>query len=293
MTPYVRELQVAVRAALAAGEIIREYYAHGSIAVETKSDASPVTAADRDANAVIVKTLQAEFPDDYLLSEELPDATERLSRSRVWIIDPLDGTRDFVQRTGHFAVHVGLAVDGKPVVGAVYVVADDVMYSASIGGGAWCTLDIAKEARGGTRLHVSTRTEQLRFGQSRTNPHPALAPFFAKALPASSVVGKGASLKFMAIADGSLDAAIYPGTGEHEWDTCAPEIILREAGGRLTDLDGNDFIYNQPELTHPRGSLATNGVSHDRLLELIRENLENGVEPLFQRSLKMGSDPIS
>jgi 3'(2'), 5'-bisphosphate nucleotidase len=278
---YQRELQIAVRAALAAGEVIREHYARGSIAVETKSDNSPVTAADRDANAVIVRTLGDAFPADYLLSEELPDATERLSRSRVWIIDPLDGTRDFVQRTDHFAVHVGLAVDGKAVVGAVYVPVHDVMYSASIGGGAWCTQDIAKEARGGSRLHVSARTgtttstgatEQLRFGVSRTNPHPALAPFFARLTPAPSVVGKGASLKFMAIAEGSLDAAIYPGTSEHEWDTCAPEVILREAGGRMTDLDGAELVYNQPHLDHPRGSLATNGVCHDRLLELVREN---------------------
>ncbi|CAN5894163.1 hypothetical protein BH11MYX2_BH11MYX2_33340 [soil metagenome] len=272
---FQRELQVAVRAACAAGEVILEHYARGPIAVETKSDDTPVTAADREANDAIVKVLRAEFPDDYLLSEELPDATERLTRSRVWIVDPLDGTRDFVQRTDDFAVHVGLAVDGKAVVGAVLVPVADLLYSASVGGGAWRTEDVLKEARGGTRVHVSTRTslDELRVGVSRLAPHPSLSPFFAATGLAPRVVRMGASVKFMAIAEGRLDAVINASTSEHEWDTCAPEVILREAGGVMTDRDGAPFVYNQPRLDHPRGSVATNGMCHEELLQLIRERL--------------------
>ncbi|HEY4182044.1 MAG TPA: 3'(2'),5'-bisphosphate nucleotidase CysQ [Kofleriaceae bacterium] len=272
---YERELQIAVRAACAAGEVILQHYARGAIAVETKADDTPVTAADRDANAAIVRVLRDAFPDDYLLSEELPDATERLSRSRVWIIDPLDGTRDFVQRTDQFAVHVGLAVDGRAVVGAVLVPVADILYSASVGGGAWRTDDVLKEARGGTRVHVSKRPslDELRVGVSRLAPHPSLSAFLAATGLAPRVVPMGASLKFMAIAEGQLDAAINASTSEHEWDTCAPEVILREAGGVITDRDGAELVYNQPRLDHPRGSVATNGACHAALLQLIRERL--------------------
>jgi 3'(2'), 5'-bisphosphate nucleotidase len=262
---FERELEVAERAARAAAAVILQHYARGAIAVETKSDATPVTAADRDANAAIVAVLRAEFPADTILSEELPDTDARLTASRVWIIDPLDGTRDFVARTDEFAVHVGLAVDGRAVVGAVHVPVANALYCARVGGGAWRTTTSRE------RIHVSTTAalDTIRLGVSRLNPHPSLAPFFAATGLAPRVVGMGASVKFMAIAEGRLDATINASTSEFEWDTCAPEVILREAGGRLTDRDGADFVYNRPRLDHPRGSLATNGMCHDLLLRLI------------------------
>ena len=99
MSEFARELEVAALAAREAGAVILAYYARGSIAVDTKSDASPVTAADRDANRVIVDRLRAAFPGDAVLSEELPDDGSRRGKRRVWIVDPLDGTRDFIART--------------------------------------------------------------------------------------------------------------------------------------------------------------------------------------------------
>nr|MBA3453697.1 3'(2'),5'-bisphosphate nucleotidase CysQ [Deltaproteobacteria bacterium] len=112
---YSSELETAIRAARAAGSVIADYYARGSVQVDLKADASPVTQADRDADVVIAEVIRAAFPADAILSEETPDDHARLSRSRVWIVDPLDGTRDFVGRTDDFAVHVALAVDGVPV----------------------------------------------------------------------------------------------------------------------------------------------------------------------------------
>lgn len=267
---YARELEVAERAARAAGAVLVHRYAQGSIAVETKADHTPVTVADREANDAITAILRAEFPDDHLLSEEAPDVATRLAASRVWIVDPLDGTRDFVARTDEFAVHVGLAVDGQPVVGAVYVPVAGASYVAALGSGAWRT-----DAQGRQRIHVSetTTASELRVGISRLNPHAALAPFLAAAGLAANAVPMGASVKFMAVAEGRLDAVVNASASEQEWDSCAPEVILREAGGTLTDRDGRDFRYNQPVLAHPRGSVASNGACHSLLLALIRDHL--------------------
>ena len=107
---------MAAEAARDAGRAILRRYSQGAIAVETKLDNSPVTIADREANAVILAALTAAFPDDAILSEESPDNRRRLGKARVWIVDPLDGTRDFVARTGDFCVHVGLAVEGIATV---------------------------------------------------------------------------------------------------------------------------------------------------------------------------------
>src|SRR6185295_7654657 len=117
---------------IAGGQIVAAHYARGELAVESKADRSPVTQADRDASARIVDLLRAALPGDAVLSEELPDDAARLACRRVWIVDPLDGTRDFVARTGQFSVHVGLAVDGEPVVGAVYQPVTEVLFSARV-----------------------------------------------------------------------------------------------------------------------------------------------------------------
>lgn len=268
--PYRTELATAERAALAAGEIIAAHYARGPIAVETKSDDSPVTQADRDANARIVEILGAAFPDDAILSEELPDDAARLGRRRVWIVDPLDGTRDFVARTGQFSVHVGLAVDGEAVVGAVYQPVPNLLHAASAGGGAWRVDGAAR-----SRLQVSTTAEiaALRIGTSRLNATSRIARFLADVGLEGRAVPMGASTKHMAVCSGELDAAINLSPGETEWDTCAPEVVIREAGGMFTDGDGAPFRYNQRDLGHYRGSIASNPRAHAALVRLLAPHL--------------------
>jgi 3'(2'), 5'-bisphosphate nucleotidase len=263
---YGQELQVAEVAARAAGEIIARHYAAGPLAVEHKADDSPVTAADRDANAAILEILQRAFPADAILSEETPDDPTRLAASRVWIVDPLDGTRDFVQRTDDFAVHVGLSVDGEAVVGAVYLPVKGALYAAARGGGAW-------REQGGVRtpLRVSSTAARadVKIGISRH----FLSDKLRAALDAGAIANRvpiGASVKHMAVSAGELDAVINLSSGELEWDTCAPEVVIREAGGRYTDGDGAPFRYNQPDPTHRRGSIASNGACHDTLIDLVR-----------------------
>lgn len=264
------ELAIAERAARAGGEVVAAHYARGPIAVETKADRSPVTEADRAAGAAIAGVLRAAFPGDWILSEEDADDLARLERRRVWIVDPLDGTRDFVARTDQFSIHVALAVDGAAVVGAVYLPVPDAMYAAAAGGGAWRT-------RGGARARIAvSRTREigaLRLGTSRLNATSRLGQFLAASGLGERAVPTGASVKHMALAEGALDACVNLSPGEQEWDTCAPEVVLREAGGRFTDGDGRPFRYNQRELGHHRGSVASNGACHDALLELVRPHL--------------------
>jgi 3'(2'),5'-bisphosphate nucleotidase len=257
MAELEHAVEVAVQAAREAGSVILRHYKQGG-AVDLKADASPVTRADLEANDVILAILRAAFPDDGIRSEE--GGGERTSH-RVWIVDPLDGTRDFVAGTDEFCVHVGLAIDGRPVVGAVYQPVADAMYYAYYGAGAWRVENDRK-----TRLQVSQRERALRVGISRLN----LSDRLAQSLAGFEVHRMGASTKHMLLAAGGLDAVINVSHGENEWDTCAPEVILREAGGELTDVSGARFVYNQPDPCHPRGSIASNGVCHAALIELVR-----------------------
>jgi 3'(2'), 5'-bisphosphate nucleotidase len=267
---YADELAVAERAARGAGELVATYYERGPIAADEKPDGSPVTEADRAAGAWIAAVLRAAFPGDWILSEEDADDPARLHRRRVWIVDPLDGTRDFVARTGQFSVHVGLAVDGAAVVGAVYQPVSATMYAAAANGGAWRT-----RGRERARLAVSSAREPaaLRVGTTRLNATSRLSRFLADTGLDARSVAMGASVKHMAMTEGALDACVNLSPGEQEWDTCAPEVVIREAGGAFTDGDGRPFRYNQPDLGHYRGSIASNGACHGALVELLRPYL--------------------
>lgn len=277
---FTRELEIAARTAREAGAVILGYYARGSIAVDTKSDASPVTAADRDANAVIVGRLRAAFPDDAVLSEELPDDGSRHGKQRVWIVDPLDGTRDFIARTDEFCVHIGLAVAGVPVVGAVFQPTAGALYLAAAGAGAFVESD---GGRIPLRVPAHVPPDGLRVGVTRTAATGRLRTFLKETDLAARAVSMGASTKLMALARGDLDAVVNLSPGEQDWDTCAPDAILREAGGTYTDTTGSAFVYNGADVTHRRGSLAAGPAAHALMLKLVapyaRFDAEGGSVP--------------
>jgi 3'(2'),5'-bisphosphate nucleotidase len=268
-----RELAAARRAARRAGQLIMRHYAHAPVGVESKDDGSPVSRADREADAAIRETLRAAFPDDAILSEEHPDEPSRLDRARVWIVDPLDGTRDFLARSGDFCVHVALAADGRPAVSAVHHPTADALYYAVRGAGASC-----RRGRATERLRVSTASAlgAFRVGVSRQNLPPALVRFLETHGLASRAVAAGASVKYLALARGDLDAVVTLTGGEKEWDTCAPELLVTEAGGVVTDGDGQPLRYNQRDLGRPRGIVASNGAVHGELLRLVRPFLPPG-----------------
>jgi len=265
MPTFAAELDAARDAARSAGEVIRRHYERGPIEAELKADDSPVTRADLDADAAILGLLGRRFPGDAILSEERTDDAARLTRERVWIVDPLDGTRDFVARTGDFAVHVGLAVGGRPALGVVYQPIGDRLYWATAGGGAWVREDGSER-----RLAVSTcdALDRARAGVTRLAADDNLARFLADSGLAPRTRPIGASIKMLAVARGETEISVCLHGREKEWDTLAPSIVVTEAGGRVTDVDGADFVYNHADVAHRRGILMTNGRVHDAVLAL-------------------------
>ena len=266
---YARELDIAEQAARAAAAVISSYYRRDGVRVEIKPDNSPVTEADLEANRAIVTLIRAAFPDDAILSEELPDDRARLHQRRVWVVDPLDGTRDFIARTDQFCTHVGLAVDGVAVVGAVHQPVAGTLFSARAGGGAFVQAGGETAPRAPLRVSTVAATGDMRAGVGRDKPGGRLGACLAATGLGARATTLGASVKYMALARGDLDLVINLNAGEMEWDTCAPEVVVREAGGVLTDGDGRPFRYNGSDPAHRRGSVASNGARHAALIELL------------------------
>jgi 3'-phosphoadenosine 5'-phosphosulfate (PAPS) 3'-phosphatase len=234
-----------------------------------------VSRADLEANAAVLDVVGAAFPDDAVFSEESPDPAERLGKSRVWLIDPLDGTRGYLARTDDFAVHVALAVDGAPAAAVVYQPVGDLLFRAVGSRGAFCVRGQTVE-----RLRVSTRDSvaALRIGISLHNAPPALLAWLEAEGLAAGAVRLGASLKYTALAQGALDAVVTITRTEKEWDTCAPELVVSEAGGIVTDGDGRPLAYNQPpdRIDRVRGIVASNGRCHEDLLRRLKPLFEEG-----------------
>src|SRR5882672_1088176 len=170
---YSRELQVAVELGRAAGAVLLKHY-HSPFLVEQKVNAldelEEVTAADREANEMIVGRLKEEVPDDGILAEEATDTEHRLGKDRVWLIDPMDGTKNFISRDGDFAVQIGLAVKGESVLGVVYIPVRDILYHAARDGGAW----IESGDKPSARMSVSRQTKpsEMILASSRSHRGP-------------------------------------------------------------------------------------------------------------------------
>ena len=231
--------------ARAAGSRALEHY-HAGVAVEQKGERGPVTAADRAAHAVIVESLAAWDPSVPVISEEgdIPDHAERREWARFWLVDPLDGTKEFIQRNGEFTVNVALIDRGEPVLGVVHAPALDLMYSAGRGLGAWKS----EGGRRAVRIYAPRREpgRPLVVVESRSHPSAELERFLAT-LDVARRVQAGSSLKFCWVAEGKAD--IYPRLGRTmEWDVAAGDCVWRNAAA-----DGENpspLSYNTPGLSH-------------------------------------------
>jgi 3'(2'), 5'-bisphosphate nucleotidase len=256
------ELDVAVRLAHQAGEAILSAYRTG-VAVYYKAGDEPVTAADRSADALISAGLRAAFPDDGLLTEESDDDHSRLDKARVWIVDPLDGTTEFIAGTGDFVVQIALTAGGEPLLGVVYQPTTAQLYYAVRGRGSYYAYDGQA-----MRLRVSTvsNLSQMCLVASRSH-YTAFLEAARQALGIESVKRAGSTgLKVGQVARGVCD--LYLATNvTKEWDLCAPDALLREAGGLLTNLSGEPIAYNQPEVAANRGLVASNGLVHEQIVE--------------------------
>ena len=261
-----RELEEAKRLAVGAGAILMEHYRGGGT-VDWKGPGDPVTIADRSASEYIVSNLKSAFPDHAVLSEEAPDDLVRLDRSHVWMVDPMDGTREFIEHRDEFSVMIGLAVDGVPAVGAVYQPTAGKLYYAATGMGAF--LEIGGRT---TQLNVSPETvaSNLILAVSRSH-RSARVDAVGQRLRITQTISSGSvGLKVGLIAEARAHLYLHMGNRTHLWDTCGPDAILREAGGRLTDVSGAPLLYQGSNHENMNGIIASNGVIHDRAVTAVQ-----------------------
>jgi 3'(2'), 5'-bisphosphate nucleotidase len=279
---FKREMEVALRLAREAGAAILNYYdepvrVEKKIGVDQQSE--PVTVADHIANELIVGGLKHEFPDDGILAEESVDTARRLTKSRAWMIDPLDGTNGFIARDGDFAVQIGLVVDGQVVLGVVYQPVPDVLYRAIRGSGAW--IERSGYPTVAAKVSDQTNVSLMRLAASRTHRSPRMDKVM-QALQVKEEVRRGSvGVKVGLIVEQQCDLYVHLSPRTKQWDTCAPQIILTEAGGRCTDLFGGPLLYNTPDVQNRNGLAASNGIAHDHVIEILQPVLaELGREPV-------------
>ncbi|NNC63879.1 MAG: 3'(2'),5'-bisphosphate nucleotidase CysQ [Gammaproteobacteria bacterium] len=226
-----------------AGRAIMEVY-ETAFEVEHKEDNSPLTAADRASHDIICAGLAEFEPHLPLLSEESPpeELEERLSWRRYWLVDPLDGTKEFVKRNGEFTVNIALIEDHRAVLGIVRAPALDLEYVGATAAGAW----VRRGTGAAEAIETTTAPDEgLRVVGSRSHPSGELATYLERLGP-HELKPMGSSLKICLVADGQAD--VYPRLGPtSEWDTAAAQAVLESAGGSMISLDGRELRYNTKE----------------------------------------------
>ena len=277
-----RELETARSLAFEASKLILGYYANEIVAEEklgADNKYEPVTAADRAASRLIVDGLRDAFPDDAILSEEeIGEGLEWTRAARTWIIDPIDGTAGFIKHEDDFAVQIGLIDNGKPVVGVVHLPAFGITYEAALGSGAFM---IANGERDPLAVREVSDPSEMRVALSRNHFSPRMNILLDHFHFASNVRRGSVGLKMGLIAAQESDVYIHLSSRTKLWDTCAPQIILEEAGGILTDIYGDALVYNTPELSNLNGIVACGSAGHARIIDGLRPLLES-----FERKRK-------
>lgn len=263
-----RFLDVALDAAVLAGKKILSL--HGDSAAEKKPDESLITRADMASDEVISERIKRSFPKHALVSEERYEDSRRFCAEYTWIVDPLDGTRDFVKQTGQFAVHIGLVCGTEPVLGVVYVPMTDSLYHAAPG----LFAGARKICQGkSSEIHVNDCALEdavLILSSNKFSKEDAdrAAQHFGMRRAWRS---GGLGCKMMAVAEGTADVYIYERQKVHEWDTLAPDVILRAACGRLTDYFGNSLEYNVPRTgVFARGLVCAPEQLHGEVLKKVQ-----------------------
>ena len=251
---FKEELSAIVREAGA----IAEKTFRGSFKHWTKGHGSPVTEADIAIDRFLRERLEPLAPDAGWLSEETEDDPARLSAPRLWVVDPIDGTRAYVAGLVDWAVSVALVENGRPVVAALFSPMDDGFYLAMAGEGA--TLN-------GAKIAASEGTD---FGAARVAGPKRRIDQFAKAEPTIIAEPKvhSLALRIARIGTGRLDVA-FAGPDSHDWDLAAADLLVHEAGGALTTLDGQPPVYNRADARHD-ALVATGRARHERVIDIMR-----------------------
>jgi len=238
-------MQQVMRIARRAGAAIMEVYHSGDSGETSKADNSPLTLADLAAHRIIVEELAGLTPDIAILSEEAADIAYpvRSQWTRYWLVDPLDGTREFIKRNGEFTVNIALIESGEPVLGVVYAPVLDVCYYGARGTGAFVQRGNAAAQPIAVKPHTAGETIRVVASRSRTEA-------LLKQLGDCQCISMGSSLKLCLVAEG--EAHFYPRLGPTmEWDTAAAHAVVNAAGGIVCNLAGEELRYNKVDLHNP------------------------------------------
>lgn len=259
-TNPLNETALAIDAAIQASNVVMEIYAQ-DFAIGRKDDDSPITKADLQSNQIIKEILSSSgLP---ILSEEDEDDKSRLGQEKIWIVDPLDGTSDFVNKTGEFTIMIALVEKKKPTLGIISRPTTNMLFLAQRGSGAF-----AFEQESWKKLAVSKTSELKKCNAvgSRFHLTEAEKEFF-KSLGVESFASRGSSLKVAEICMGVADIYLTTSNKIKQWDTCASYCLITESGGKMTDMYGNDVLYNTERLNHENGLLVTNSLVHDQIIK--------------------------
>jgi len=271
--PFIKrmtETPVAIEAAIKAGKEVMDVY-NQKFSSTLKIDTEPLTEADIKSNNIIQKIISKfGYP---ILSEESIDDKKRLASDKIWIVDPLDGTTDFVKQTGEFTIMISLVEGNRPILGVIYWPIKDTLYLAQKDQGAfklengdWSRLSVSNVSEldkcraVGSRFHISDIEQNL-----------------IKRLNISQFTSKGSSLKVADVSSGSADLYFTTTSKIKQWDTCASYCLINEAGGKMTNMFGNDLEYNTEKLNHENGLLVSNGLIHNDVISIYREFLSENV----------------
>jgi len=231
-----------------------------------RSRIDPVTEADKRGNDLIVHGLEQAFPDDIIVAEESEKPDDNQTGNRVWYVDPVDGTKEFIAKNGEFSVMIGLAVNGQAKLGVVYRPDEDRLYAGIVDQEAWMETNGER-----TRLAVTSPepSASITLTVSRSHRNPLLEKIgqdigVGKEIPSGSV-----GLKIGLIARGLADVYMEPGPYTKLWDACGPEAILRAAGGQFTNILGEQLYYGLTQLKNTHGLVATNGAYHQKVIEAL------------------------
>ena len=255
----IPELDIAIKAAQEASNVILDIY-QKDYNISTKTDNSPVTDADLESNKIINKILSNTKYS--ILSEEDVDDQSRLSKDMIWIVDPLDGTSDFIDKTGEFTIMIALIQNKKPILGVIAWPTEKTLFVAQKNCGAfrysndkWDKISVTKienlsKCRTiGSRHHLSDKEKE-----------------FIKKIGIKDFSSIGSSLKVGKISSGEAEVYITTTNKMKEWDTAASYCIITEAGGKMTDMLGNELTYNNKNVYHQNGILVTNGFIHNKII---------------------------
>lgn len=240
------ELKSAINTAKEAGSIIMQYY-KSKYEIRDKSYHNPVTTADHASDTFLKETLTKQYPEYGWLSEETVDSKERLNYERTWVVDPLDGTKEFIEGVDHFVVSVGLVENGEPIIGVLYNPASKELFTAIKGGGAF--LD-------GEKLNCSNLTnfKEMVILNSRSETRNGLWSPYSDVFKEQRAIGSVAyKLGLTSAGKADVFASLRP---KNEWDICAGHCIIREAGGEMVSLDGKPITYNNVKTLITPGIIA-------------------------------------